>query len=145
MDQQLERVLDDDLDQFEKSVDRFFNSFLPAQRRFRPISWHPPTDVYETDQAVVVKIEIAGMSPDGFEISYYNHLLTVRGERKDLDSNKSVLHLLEITYAEFEIQVKLPGGYAETQIDAKYENGFLYVTLPKVGEDKQAPIRIRVK
>ncbi|MBI3538361.1 MAG: Hsp20/alpha crystallin family protein [Chloroflexi bacterium] len=138
-------MIDDDLDQFEKSVDRFFSSFLPTQRRYRPITWHPPTDVYETDAGVTVKIEIAGMTPEDFEISFQDQVLTVSGERKDLDVNKTVLHLLEITYAEFEIQVKLPGAYLESEIAAKYESGFLYITLPKPKEQKQTPIRIRVK
>jgi hypothetical protein len=32
-------------------------------------SWRPPTDVYETDDFVVVKVEIAGVDEQGFSIS----------------------------------------------------------------------------
>ncbi len=143
--QETEKLLTDDLDRFERSVDRFFDSFFPSQPRFRPISWHPPTDVYETEEGVIVKIEIAGMEPQDFEISYLEQILTVHGERRDTGANKTVPHLLEITYGEFEIEVKLPGAYVESEISAKYENGFLCVTLPKPREQTHTPLRIRVK
>ncbi len=145
MSQQLERSMNDDLDQFEKNVDKILHSFFPPQNRYRPIAWHPPTDVYETDDAVVVKIEIAGMRPEDFEIAYTDRVLTVRGERRDTDANKTGCHLLEVTYGEFEIQIALPGTYVESQIEARYEDGFLYVTLPKPGEQQHIPVRIRVK
>ena len=31
--------------------------------------WSPPTDVYETEEAYVVRVEIAGMREDDFEVS----------------------------------------------------------------------------
>ncbi len=145
MGQVVEKIFRDELDQFERNVDRILNSFLPQQQRFRPVNWHPPTDVFETDQAVVVKVEIGGMKPEDFEIHYVGHVLTVRGDRRDSDENKRGVHLLEIAYGEFQIEIHLPGTHVETQIDAKYDNGFLYVRLPKPKEQTYTAVRINVK
>ena len=145
MGQEIGRMSSDDLDQFEKSVDRILNSFFPQQHRFHPISWHPPTDVFEMADSVVVKIEIAGMKPEDFSISYAGQVLTVTGERHDLDENKRGFHMLEIAYGAFEIQVHLPGAFVIEQMEAKYEQGFLYVTLPKPKEQAHTAVQIRVK
>ena len=40
--------------------------------------WTPPTDVYETETHLVVKIEIAGMREDDFEVVVEEQFLVVR-------------------------------------------------------------------
>jgi HSP20 family protein len=131
-----------DLDQFERQVDQMLHGILPHQHRSRPRTWRPPTDVYETDDAVIVKIEIAGMNPQDFSISYVDRVLSVHGNRQDIDAKLSY-HCLEIPYGEFDTEVVLPGGYIEDEIEAKYENGFLYITLPKSKEEHRIPVRVQ--
>ncbi len=134
----------DDMDQFERQMDRMLHSYYPHERRSRPRTWRPPTDVYETDNAVIVKIEIAGMNPEDFTISFVDRALTIQGHRRDVDEKQSY-HCLEIPYGEFNIEVLLTGNYAEDQIDAKYENGFLYITLPKSKQEHRVPVRVQAK
>ncbi len=131
-----------DLDQFERQVDQMLHGLLPHQHRSRPRTWRPPTDVYETDEAVIVKIEIAGMNPEDFSISYVDRVLTVHGTRQDIDAKLSY-HCLEIPYGEFDTEVVLPGSYLDDQIEAKYENGFLYITLPKSKQEHRIPVRVQ--
>src|SRR3974377_1903827 len=44
-------------------------------------TWRPPTDVFETDDAVVIRVEIAGMHDADFVVTLHNQLLTVSGQR----------------------------------------------------------------
>ncbi len=131
-----------ELDQFERQVDQMLRGVFPHQHRSRTRAWRPPTDVYETDDAVIVKIEIAGMTPDGFSISYVDRVLTVHGNRMDIDSKLSY-HCLEIPYGEFDTEVVLPGAYLEDKIEARYELGFLYITLPKSKQEHRVPVRVQ--
>ena len=46
--------------------------------------WSPPTDRYETEEAYVVRVEIAGMREEDFEVSLENNTLLISGSRPDL-------------------------------------------------------------
>src|SRR5213075_1153420 len=43
--------------------------------------WKPPTDIYETDTALVVYMDIAGMRSEDFTVEYVDGVLTIAGER----------------------------------------------------------------
>ena len=139
--EQKESDIFDDLNQFERQVDRMMNGFFPEAYRNRIRVWHPPTDVYETDEAVIVKIEIAGMNPDDFVISFLDRVLTVSGVRHDVQ-DKLCYHRLEIPYGEFQTQVQLQGSFSEDQIEAHYENGYLQITLPSVSQEHHISVRV---
>jgi HSP20 family protein len=132
----------DDLDQVERQMDQMLHAFFPHQHRARPRTWRPPTDVYETDDAVIVKIEIAGMNPDDIAISFIDRELVVRGNRRDIDAKLSY-HCMEIPYGEFHTEAFLTGAYEEDQIEAKYINGFLYITLPKSKQEHRVTVRVQ--
>ncbi len=124
----------DDLERWARGIDRLMNSMLRYETFGAPSPWRPPTDVYETSDTVVIKVEIAGMSPEDFEISFENRILQIHGYRTDRERKQSY-HCLEIPYGEFLSEVYLPGNYAHEQIEAQYENGFLRITLPKVAPE----------
>ena len=95
--------------------------------------WRPPTDVYETDSYVVVKVEVAGMQPDDFDISIVNRRLIISGNRRD-PTGKTMYQNMEIRYGEFCSEVKLDWAVDGAAIEAGYEDGFLSVRLPRAKE-----------
>jgi len=102
--------------------------------------WRPPTDVYETDSHVVVKIEVAGMDEDDFKISLVDRRLIVSGRRRD-PVGKLIYHNMEIRYGEFLSEVWIGWALDPAAIEATYEDGFLFVKLPKAKEHR-VPIRV---
>lgn len=134
----------DSVDEFERQMDRMVHQFFPHEHRARPRLWRPPTDVYETDSGIIVKIEVAGMKPEDFTISFVNRTLVIRGVRQDTDE-KLTVHRLEIPYGEFQIEVFLADTFDANQIDARYEEGFLCVTLPKSRSEHRVPVRVASK
>lgn len=92
--------------------------------------WRPPTDVYETEDAVAVVIEIAGLGPSDYEILLRGRTLVVVGERRD-QAEKLAYQQMEIRHGKFRTQVHLPWALEGTGQVATYENGFLKITLPK--------------
>ena len=137
----MSEMFDDDLELFDRRVSRMLDAFRTTQEhRARSRTWRPPTDVFETDDAIIVKIEIAGMDAAGFEVSFVDRVLTVQGVRPDVES-KMTYHCLEIPYGEFQTRVLIPGAYVEDKIEGRYENGYLYVTLPKSKDEHRIPVR----
>lgn len=94
-------------------------------------AWRPPTDVYETDDCVVVKVEIAGMEDEDLRISLDGKQLIISGMRHD-PASKLGYQQMEILYGHFETDVHLARAIEEDKIEATYQNGFLVVRLPKV-------------
>lgn len=94
--------------------------------------WRPPTDVYETDAEVVVRIEIAGVSDSDFDIQLVRRTLVVTGRRLDRTGTaKLAYQRMEIMYGHFRSEVYLPWPIREAAIEAHYQDGFLAITLPK--------------
>jgi HSP20 family molecular chaperone IbpA len=100
--------------------------------------WRPPTDVYETDESVVVKVEIAGMAEGDFAVSLEGKRLIISGVRRD-PAAKLAVQQLEILYGLFETTVHLTRAIQEDKIEATYQNGFLSVRLPKA-KPRQVPV-----
>jgi len=92
--------------------------------------WRPPTDVFETEGAIVVKVEIAGMARDDLSVSLEGRKLTIRGVRRD-SSAKLGYQQMEIQYGYFETEVLVPRAIDEEGVEATYQEGFLSVRLPK--------------
>jgi len=113
---------------------RLFVSFEPGDERVylkRPRVWHPPTDVYETDSHVMVKLELAGVSEDNIVVRLHGRQLTIDGQRDD-PAGKLAYHQMEISYGEFHGEVNLPCEVDQQEVRAEYEQGFLYILLPKL-------------
>ncbi len=104
----------------------------------RSPAWKPPTDVYETDNAMVIRVEVAGMREDNFSIELNGRELMIRGIRQDTDE-RSAFHQMEIRFGEFILSLELPFNISTEQIQAVYNNGFLRIMLPKA-QPRQIPI-----
>lgn len=92
--------------------------------------WRPPTDVYETEVEIVVRVEIAGMKEDDFTIELNDRYLSIRGVRPDIPERRAY-HQMEIRFGEFNTEVELPSAVIADGVEAVYRDGFLRVVLPK--------------
>jgi HSP20 family protein len=104
-------------------------------------AWRPPTDVYETDESVVIRVEVAGMKETDFSISLVDRVLIITGVRQD-PSPKVAYHQMEIRYGDFRTEVFLHWAVEQDSITATYSNGFLQVTLPKLGARRVRVVQV---
>lgn len=124
---------DDPLERSRSQIDRLYQDlFEPTRWTVVPHThaWRPPTDVFETPDAVVVRVEVAGMHESNFQVSLTDRLLVIAGVRHD-PSPKVAYHQMELRYGEFRVEVFLHWPIDESSIQAVYTNGFLQVALPK--------------
>ncbi|KTD63754.1 heat shock protein [Legionella santicrucis] len=121
---------DQEFEAFRQQISRVLDIMSFSQPYSCSNLWHPSTDVYETDGAVIVKTEIAGVKLDDFNISFVDQVLTIQGTRIDTEA-KLNYHCLEIPYGNFQVRILIQGLYDIDHITVNYENGYLYVLLPK--------------
>lgn len=97
-----------------------------------PRAWCPPTDVYETPDAWVVRMEVAGVKKEDLRVTVEAGALFVRGRRAEVASGpKERYHRMEIRYGEFSQRIPLPPDIEPEATDAKLTDGILEVRVPK--------------
>ena len=93
--------------------------------------WVPNTDVYLTEQGLVIKVELAGMRKEDLQLGIEGNRVRISGHRPDCcRAPKCKFLVMEINYGAFESVIELPEGYDLSQSKAAYQNGFLRVDIP---------------
>jgi HSP20 family protein len=103
-------------------------------------------DMYETDDAVVVKSAIPGIKVDDLDISVTGDTLTIKGETKTDEEIQEENYLYrERHYGSFCRALSIPVPVVTNKAEAEFENGILTLTLPKAEEVKPKAIQVKAK
>jgi HSP20 family protein len=136
-----------DLMQMREEMDRLFQQFVKRgdgeEGTWGQGMWAPPVDIYETDEAFILKAELAGFSKDDLQIELHENRLTLRGERKwEPDAKEEQYHRRERAYGRFERSFWLPTSVDAEKIQATFKDGVLELRIPKseTAKPKQIPI-----
>lgn len=92
--------------------------------------WQPPTDLYDTPDAYIIQVEIAGMQHGEFQVSLEGRTVVVSGTRL-VPNEAHAYYQMEIASGEFITTVELPGAVDHEGVEAEYGDGFLSIMLPK--------------
>lgn len=106
--------------------------------------WRPRTDVYETDDALVVHMDIAGMRAEDFSVDVADGVLTIAGERLARREGKRHYHAMEVQVGPFERRLRLPVPVDPTSVRATYEHGFLEIRLSKLPDRRSGSHAVKV-
>jgi len=130
-------------------IDSLFDDVIAQNRSCNGMSygvWSPPVDIYESENEIIMKAELPGMSRDDFRIEVNDNVITLFGERKfakDLrDENYS---RMERQYGTFKRIFNLPNRVEEKEISANYELGVLEISIPKSTGEKPRRIKVEVE
>ncbi|MGJ8455779.1 Hsp20/alpha crystallin family protein [Pseudothermotoga sp. U03pept] len=127
--------------ELQREIDRIFEDFFtPVTRKSTVYSYLPDIDVYETNDSVVIEVEVPGMDKKDFEVKVEDGLLRISGEKKlEREKENRNYKVVERCYGKFERTLSLPEYVEADKVKAKYEDGVLTITLPKK-EDKKAKV-----
>jgi HSP20 family protein len=94
--------------------------------------WLPPVDLYETAEAYIIAIELAGFTPDDFNIQATDEQLTVTGRRgsQTAPPGGQFLHV-ERGQGAFSRRFAFPQRVAVSDVEAVLKDGLLTITVPK--------------
>ncbi len=133
-----------DLQWMQEEMSRLFDDRLVG-RTGESVGWTPKVDIYEDEEGVQLRFELAGVDPKDVEVRFENGVLTLRGERKlEREEKRENYHRLELSYGTFTRSFSLPGTIDAERIKADSKNGILAVQLPKKPEAKPKSIQIKV-
>ncbi|MBI2816815.1 MAG: Hsp20/alpha crystallin family protein [Acidobacteria bacterium] len=109
-------------------------------------AWVPPVDVYETNDAIVLKADLPNMKENDVDISVEGNTLTIKGERKrDKEVEERNYYRVERYYGAFTRTFTLPPTVDHAKIEATFSRGVLKISLPKREESKPRQIKVKVQ
>lgn len=124
--------------QFNRFLGEFGNDFPFGDR-----TWAPAVDLRETADAFVVHADIPGLKKEEIDIEVVEDVVTIKGERKkDEEKKDGNYHRVERTFGSFLRSVEIPGGFDSEKVSAKFEDGVLEITLPKLAEQKPRVVKV---
>jgi HSP20 family protein len=133
-----------ELTALQTEVNRLFSRVGTGEVAERQ-SWTPSVDVIETDEAIKLKAELAGIDPADISIEVQDNVLTVSGERRfEEEVKEDKYYRIERRYGSFSRSIALPQNADEEKIQAKYDNGLLEVTVPKAEVPKPKKIAVAI-
>ena len=104
----------------------------------------PVVDLYETQDDVVVELELPGVREKDIALSITGDVLTVKGERQfDEQRNSGNSLYIERAWGKFERSIRLPMPVNAGRVKATYRDGVLEVRLPKAEEVRSREIQIQ--
>ncbi|MGB3128972.1 MAG: Hsp20/alpha crystallin family protein, partial [Dehalococcoidia bacterium] len=136
------------IDIMQQEMQRLLNHLAgskPPRIRFSPAGWEPAIDVYETDDEIVVIVELAGVKESDIEILVDRDRFTIRGERRKavVTSVRRMYYQMEIMSGPFARSIALPVAVDTTESKAYYADGLVEVVLPKAGKGTTHKVDIK--
>ncbi|GBD93702.1 spore protein SP21 [bacterium BMS3Abin05] len=138
-----------EINKTDREVERLLKDFFVSKNPLLMISesgWTPHIDVYETKTAYIVKMEIAGVSPQDVHIQLKGRMLSIRGYRmEDVPEEREHFLLMEISYGRFSRNIELPKELDGNQVKAIYDKGILRIIVPKIDRKLEEPVRVPIQ
>lgn len=124
-----------------RDFDRLFEATGEPQNR-----WMPRVDVFDKDNDLVVRTEVAGVDPESIEVTVEGGALTIKGGRSfETEENAENYHRKEIFEGTFERTILLPEGVDPEAITAASKEGILEISVPKRPEVLPRKVTVEVQ
>ncbi len=131
-----------DIESLRKEIDRLWERL--KTRATAQGAWSPPVDLAETEDNLIVRAEVPGVSAQDIDITLAGQVLTIKGERRQAKEEGETVHFAETDFGHFLRRIELPLDVDASAVRAEYGNGMLRIVLPKTAEAKEREIKISV-
>jgi HSP20 family protein len=106
----------------------------------------PSIDLSETEDDLIIKVEIPGIDPEDLDISIAGDILSIKGEMKQGFIKESEdYHQMERRYGSFSRTIQLPCRVMIEDVEATYKKGILNIVMPKCKPETARALKIKVK
>jgi len=128
--------------QIQRELDRAFGGLLPdGEQARRP--WLPAVDVEQTQDGIVLRLDLPGMNRDDVSIDVKDRTLIVSGERRDeREEDHEGFFTRERVVGKFTRSFMLPEGVDPGSVQAQFRDGVLVVRIPRPKQDQPRHIEI---
>ncbi|NEQ96469.1 MAG: Hsp20/alpha crystallin family protein [Cyanothece sp. SIO2G6] len=136
------------IDTLHRQMNRLFDDlgFAAAVQERGLSNFVPAAELEETDEALVLRLEIPGINPDDLTVEVMAESVSIAGDRQSTaQTTENGATRSEFRYGKFQRVIPLPTRIQNTKAEAKYENGILSLTLPKVEEEKNKVVKVAIR
>lgn len=103
-----------------------------------------PVDMYQTDDSIVIRALVAGVSPNDLEISITRDMVTIRGVREEYqEAHDDGYFHRELFWGSFSRTLLLPEEVAIDEAEAQEKHGLLEIKLPKLDKHRTTQLKVR--
>ncbi len=136
------RELENMANKMRKFIDEFPESF---SFEFGT-TFQPRIDIVHDDASIQVLAELPGVTKENIHLLLENNVLLLKGEKKkpELDE-KTTVYKMERNYGAFHRNIPIPFDVNPSNVQAKFENGILIITLAKIKQKEPEHINIEIK
>ena len=140
-----------DLMLLQERMNRLFEDATERRARagdsdeIEAVDWHPAADVYETEGAYLIAVDLPGVERSAVDIDLDDEKLVIRGTRTIERNGAKGKERVARPYGRFRRSFTVPANVADEGIQAEYKNGVLEITLPKRNETRAQRIQIKVQ
>lgn len=135
----------EEFEAMQERMNRFFEEIASGKHKTPGLTfcWVPAVDIYETDSALVLYAELPGIDPQSIDVQIQGDSLLIQGDRYfPSESKLENYYRIERSYGKFKRSFMLPKTIDAANIHAKFTDGVLMLTMPKV--EKVTPQKISI-
>lgn len=131
----------------QTEMNRLFDDFFGQAPDFFGGTAFPALTTSETDNQVIVRAELPGVTPDDLDVTIKDNVVTIKGEKKEEKKDEKENYFrMERSFGSFIRQIALPAEVDPAGAESKLDQGVLELRLPKLGEKHEAKsVKIKVK
>ena len=94
------------------------------------VIWYPATDAYETEDGLVIRMDVSGVQREDVRITLRENVLHVRGVRREpRDPGRKTFHMMEVAKGPFARSIQLPQRFMGSEAEAGYQDGVLEIRV----------------
>ena len=138
-----------DLSKLRERMNHLFETSLTREREhaagLQAGAWSPTADVYESEQGMVIRVELAGVEQDDFEVRFDGDNLVLRGERRMGEARAGAsISRLEREYGRFQRIFPLADWASRDKraVKAGFTDGVLEVTVPRQSDEDSDRVQV---
>jgi HSP20 family protein len=136
-----------EIDNLQREFNRLFEETLvPATAWEKGFTRVPAAEIYETNDAIHLKLEVPGMEAKDLDVQVTEDAVYVKGERKqETKTEDKGVTKSEFYYGIFQRVIPLSTRIQNTNVTAEYKDGILNLTLPKAEEEKNKVVKVNLE
>jgi len=125
-----------EINSVQRQIDQLFQEVLPTTS----LVSRPPVEISVNEDSVELKIELPGMDIKDIDVEVSEQMVAINGQRECAAEVKNS----EFYYGKFSRLITLPVEVQNSQVAANYQDGILYLTLPKAAAEKNKVVKVNL-
>lgn len=125
-----------EINSVQRQIDQLFQEVLPTTSSVS----RPPVEISVNEDSVQLKIELPGVDIKDIDVEVSKQMVAINGQRQ----RPAEVENSEFYYGKFSRLITLPVEVQNSQVTANYQDGILYLTLPKASAEKNKVVKVNL-